>query len=231
MPSTKPIVTSSGVALDRRVGGVDEDVLRRLDPRVLEDAALGGAAPEVLVDGVRRALGDVDRQPVLLGEGDGPVTGHAAVTDRGDARKLRGQRADADLEAHLVVALAGAAVRDGVGPMRTRGGHEVLDDERSRQRRDQRVAVHVERVGAYRRADEVAGELLPGIDDDRLDGAAGERALADRFEVLAALPDVDGDGDDLGAGGLARSSRWRRRCRGLLSRPAPRAGPARRVSR
>ena len=46
----------------------------------------------------------------------------------------------------------------------------------------------------------VVGELVAGVDDDRLDGAAVERALADDVEVLAALADVDGDGDDLGAG-------------------------------
>ena len=33
-----------------------------------------------------------------------------------------------------------------------------------------------------------------------LDRAAVERALADDVQVLAALADVDGDGDDLGAG-------------------------------
>ena len=51
-----------------------------------------------------------------------------------------------------------------------------------------------------RRQAVLVGELVPGVGDDGLDGAAGERALADDLQVLAALADVDGDGDDLGAG-------------------------------
>ena len=54
----------------------------------------------------------VDRQALLLGEGDGLVAGHAGVTDRREHLEVRAERADADLEAHLVVALAGAAVGD-----------------------------------------------------------------------------------------------------------------------
>jgi len=45
--------------------------------------------------------------------------------------QVRGQGADTDLEADLVVALAGAAVRDGVGTERFRGGDEVLGDDRT----------------------------------------------------------------------------------------------------
>ena len=81
-----------------------------------------------------------------------------------------------------------------------RGGDEVLDDDRARQRGDQRVAVHVERVGLQRRQAVLVGELVAGVGDLGLDGAAVEGALTDDVEVLAALAEVDGDGDDLGAG-------------------------------
>ena len=80
------------------------------------------------------------------------------------------------------------------------GVGEVLDDQRPRQRRDQRVAVHVERVGPQRRQAEVLGELVAGVGDDRLDRPAVQGALADDLQVLAALPDVDGDGDHLAPG-------------------------------
>ncbi|MGC0378431.1 hypothetical protein RKD28_005947 [Streptomyces sp. SAI-229] len=43
------------------------------------------------------------------------------------------------------------------------------------------------------------GELVLGVRDLGLDGTAGERALADDVQVLAALADVDRNGDDLGA--------------------------------
>ena len=57
---------------------------------------------------------------------------------------------------------------------------QVLDDQRPGQRRHQRVAVHVEGVGAQRRQAEVGGELLPRVDHLGLDGAAVQRPLADR---------------------------------------------------
>ena len=44
----------------------------------------------------------------------------------------------------------------------------------------------------------VVGELVLGVDDDRLDRAARQSALAHDVHVLAALADVDRDGDDLG---------------------------------
>ena len=51
-------------------------------------------------------------RPLLLGEGDRLVPGHAGVADRREHRQVGRERADADLEADLVVALAGAAVGD-----------------------------------------------------------------------------------------------------------------------
>ena len=47
------------------------------------------------------------------------------------------------------------------------------------------------------------GELVLGVDDDRLDRAAVDGPLADDLHVLAALPEIDGDRDDLLAGLLA----------------------------
>ena len=81
-------------------------------------------------------------------------------------------------------------------------GDESLDDHRPGQRGDQRVAVHVERAGAQRGQAEPAGELVAQVEHLGLDGAAGERALADHVQVLAALADVGGHGDHLGAGPL-----------------------------
>jgi hypothetical protein len=104
------------------------------------------------------------------------------------------------LEPDLVVALAGAAVRDRGGAVLVGGGHQVLDDGRPGQRGDQRVAVHVEGVGLDRGEAVLLGELVPGVRDLRLDGAAGECPLADDVQVLAVLADVHRDGDDLGAG-------------------------------
>ena len=77
------------------------------------------------------------------------------------------QRAEPDLEPDLVVALAGAAVRDDRAAVLPGRRDQVLDDQRPAQRGHQRVAVHVEGVGAQRRQAEVGGELLARVDHAR----------------------------------------------------------------
>ena len=76
----------------------------------------------------------------------------------------------------------------------------MLDDQRAGQRGDQRVAVHVEGVGPQGGQAVPVGELVAGVGHGGLDRAAGQGPLADGLQVLAALADVDRDGDDLGAG-------------------------------
>ena len=201
-PASKEMVTSSGAGGNSGVGGVVVDVLGGGVPDVLEEAGLDGAAPDVLVDRVRVLLGGLDRQSLFLGEGDGLVAGQGEVADRGDALQVRAEGLDADLEADLVVALAGAAVGDGGGAEFAGGLDQVLDDHRAGDRRDQRVVALVEGVGLQRGHAVLVGELVAGVGDVGLDGAAAQRALADGLQRFAALSDVDRHGDDLGAGGF-----------------------------
>lgn len=83
------------------------------------------------------------------------------------------------------------------------GGHQMLDDQRPADRRHQRVAVHVQRVVEDGGQTVAFGELVPGVDDDSLHGAAVQRPLPDDLHVLAALTEVDRHRDDLAAGLLA----------------------------
>ena len=159
-----------------------------------------------------RLLRHVDRQVVGLGEVDGLVAGQREVADRGDAREVGGEGGDADLEPHLVVALAGAAVATTVAPCLRAAATRCLTIIGPGQRRDQRVAVHVERVGLQRGQAVLVGELVAGVDDLGLDGAAGQGALADDLEVLAALADVDRARRSPRRRSARRSSRSPRRC-------------------
>jgi hypothetical protein len=95
-------------------------------------------------------------------------------------------------------------VRDAVGAELSRDAREVAGDQRPADGRDQRVALLVQGVGLERGDDEVVCELVLRVDDDRLHGAAREGALPDVLHVLAALPDVDGEGDDLLAGRILK---------------------------
>ena len=187
-----------------RVGcraGIDRPLVgvrRRRDPRVLQDARLTGAAPQVHVDRVGRALGDRDLDPSGRGVVDRLRTGQAHPDPhRGDHLQTGIEGMDGDIEADLVVALAGAAVGDRVGPLARGNLHEELGDERSGQRGRQRVDALVQRVGLEVRPDEVRGEALSGVDHVGRRGAGTDRPTFHAFAQRAA-PDIDGEGDHLG---------------------------------
>ncbi len=89
------------------------------------------------------------------------------------------------------VAAAGPGVLDG-----------ELGDQRPAEGGEQRVAVAVDRVGADRRGEVLAGEFLAGVDDVALQRAELAGLAFDHPVVLAGLAQVDGQADDLGAVGV-----------------------------
>ena len=95
--------------------GQEEHLLRRLGPRVLEDPALVGDVEEVPVHRVRPRRRRRDRDPVALGIGhEVRARAEVPVPPGGDDLELGRQGRVGQLEAHLVVALAGRAVGDRV---------------------------------------------------------------------------------------------------------------------
>src|SRR5699024_12784828 len=105
-------------------------------PGVLGVPGLDAPSSHVVVDRERVVLGGVDRQALAFGVLDGLVAGQGEVANRGDALQLRGERGDRDLEADLVVALAGATVGDRAGTILLGGLDQVLGDHRTRDGRD-----------------------------------------------------------------------------------------------
>ena len=83
------------------------------------------------------------------------------------------------------------------------GRHQMLGDQRTTDRRHQRIAVHVEGIGLDGWQAVLVGEFVAGVDDDGFDRTAVERALTHHVHVFTALPEVDRDGDDLLTGLLA----------------------------
>ena len=110
---------------------------------------------------------------------------------------------DRGVEANAVVALAGGAVRDGVGALAPRDGGEALADQRAPERRGHEVAPLVGGVGPQRREDVVAQVRVAQILDDDAGGAAGDRPAPDVIQ-RARLAEVRAVGDDLGAVALAQ---------------------------
>ena len=119
------------------------------------------------------------------------------LAPRGDDLDVRLQRVRAQLEAHLVVALAGRAVRHGVGAGFVGDLDQALGDQRTRDRRAQQVFAFVDGVGAEHREHEVAHEFFAhvvDVDVFRLD-AELQRLGARRFQLFT-LAQVGGEGDD-----------------------------------
>ena len=118
------------------------------------------------------------------------------VAERRDHAQAGVDRLEGELEAELVVPLAGAAVHDRLGAELDRKLGDRLRDHRPRERGDERVLALVERVRLDRAGALLLGEGGLAVDEDDVVGAGGAAALDRRLEV-ELLADVDQDGDDL----------------------------------
>ena len=179
-------------------------VRRRGGPRVLQDAGLARAAPDVDVDGVGAGLRDGKLDPAGRGVVD-RLLAREAHADPHRCHHLEGrvQCVDRHVEADLVVALAGAPVGDRVGALLLGDLHEQLRDERPRKRRRQRVDALVARVGLQGRPAEVAHERLARVHHVGPRGPRRDRARLDALPQGAAA-DVDRERDHLRAELLAQ---------------------------
>ena len=187
--------------LARRIGDAPHRFLG-LEVRVLEDAALVGDVQQVGVHGVGRcaaAFLEVHGYAVLVGVLQQLFTRQQVPLAPGRYHADIGhQRIGAQLEAHLVVALAGGAVRDGVGAGLAGQFHHALGDERPRDGRSQQVLALVDRVGAEHGENEIAHERFAQVLDEDVGLAdAHLQGLEPRRLQLFTLADIGGKGDDL----------------------------------
>ncbi len=119
---------------------------------------------------------------------------HLPLAHRGDDLQIGGERLEGDVEADLVVALAGAAVGDGLGLVLVGGIDHELGDERPAQRGRQRILALVHGAGHQGRQDEAIDEQVAGVDGDGVDRPGLHGLLLDLLDVLA-LAEVDREGD------------------------------------
>ena len=115
---------------------------------------------------------------------------------RRDHTDVRLERVISELEADLIVALSGGAVRDRVGIGFARDFDLPLGDQRPRDRRSEQVFAFVDGVRAEHRVNEIADEFLAQVVNVDLGDAGGFGLGARRFELLA-LADVGGEGHHL----------------------------------
>ena len=144
-----------------------------------------------------------DRDLVLLGEGEKRgARGETPVAPGGDHLDVGLERVGREFEPHLVVALAGRAMGDGVGADLAGDFDQALGDQRPGDRGAEQILPLVLGVGAEHREHVVAHEFLAHVLDEDVLGLDPEHFgfLARGLELLA-LAEVGGEGDDLRAVG------------------------------
>jgi len=146
-----------------------------------------------------------DRDLVALGEFEQPgAGGEVPLAPRGDDGDFRLEGVIAQFEPHLVVALAGGAVGDGIGAHLAGDLDLLLGDQRAGDGGAEQVLALIHRIGAEHGEHIVPHELFAHILDEdvfRLD-AQQQRLLARRRQFLA-LAEIGGEGHHLAAiGGL-----------------------------
>ena len=142
---------------------------RGVKPRVFQNAGLVGNVEQVAIHRIRLFEGSFDGDFVLSAVSDHLGATREKLTisldlPRGDDLKLRRERHVGELETALVVALAGGAVRDGVGFFFLRDVDLGLGDERTRDGGAEVILTLVDRVGADHRVNEIAREFFHEIE-------------------------------------------------------------------
>ena len=153
--------------------------------------------PEVLVLGVVGLPGDLQGDVVGLGVVDLLVTAFDVPLSPGsDDGHLGSEALDGQLEAHLVVALAGAAVGDGVGAFGLGDLHQLLGNDGPGKGGAQQVLLV---LGAHHHGgdDDVVHHLVHQVRHVQLGGAGLDGLLLQALQ-LVVLAHVAGHGDDLG---------------------------------
>ena len=184
----------------RRHGHAEVDEIEAVGAEVFEIPRLVTGVQAVLVGAVGLALRGLDRDVFLLAELDQFL---AAGKPRAEFRDPPGgehgdrgvERLGGELEAALVVALAGGPMGVDRGPFTMGDLHADLADQRPGDRRAEQIRALITGLPLHRRKREVAAELLADVHDHGLRGAAVAGLLQRRLAVLAGLPEIDVDGD------------------------------------
>ncbi len=141
-----------------------------------------------------------------------------------------------ELEAHLVIALAGGAVGDGVGSFRDGQIDHGLRDAGAGDGRAEQIAPFIESVGLEHGENVVGGEIRLEIADDTFGGSCRQGFGLQSIQLLR-LTYVGAEGDDFGvvlllephqkngcvkATGVCENDLHLEHCLGGLSRTRPR---------
>ncbi len=177
------------------------DVIRCFLGRVFEYFAFGRGMQQVRIDRERRFAPFVfgNRDLVLFSKVEQfGARRQIPFAPRRDDLNVRIECVSRQFEAHLIVALAGCTVGNGVGTCFSSNLDQSFRNQRPRDGGAKQIDAFVHGVGAEHREDEVADEFLANVFDVdvfRLD-PQHHRFFARWFQFFA-LPQVGGEGHDL----------------------------------
>ena len=170
-------------------------LILRLVARILQIETLMAQVPEVLVLGVVGLAVDLQGHVVRLGVSDLLLTRlDVPLTPRGDDRHIGREVLDGQLKTHLIVALAGAAVGDGVRALLLGNLDEALGDARARMARAEQVLL-VHGASLHGRDDVIVDVFVRQVEHVELRRAGLDGLFLQTVE-LVGLTDVAGHGDD-----------------------------------
>ena len=184
--------------LVRSILGTDGELVhlfRGLGPGVFQDVPLEGDVQQVAIRAPGKFLAGRHRDAVLFRIFfQGGAAFHGPLAPGSDDLDRRVEVVVGDLEANLVVALAGGAVGNGVGAFLGGDFHLRLGDQRPGDGGAEEVATFVNSIGAEHGEDEVAGEFFFKVDDVTAAGA-GFLGLCGNAVEFFTLAEVGGVGD------------------------------------
>ena len=182
-----------------RIGGHDEHPRRWRHPRILEHAALKTHVQQIGIGrvGLLWRCRHIDAVGTGVGLEVGPTL-HVPFTPGGNHFDVGVEGHGVQLEADLIVSLAGGTVTDGIGAGLGGRLDEALGDHRPGERGAQQVVTLVYGVGPQSRENEVGNELVDQVVDDGL-RRSGRDGLFTSLFYLFALANVGGVSDHLEA--------------------------------
>ena len=172
-----------------------EQIFFRGIGEVFQRAALVGEVPQIPVPAVERFAGRI-RQGDVSGFGVGDrilARADVPLAPGGDDLQARIERGVGQLEAHLVVALAGAAVGDGIRAVLLRRQDLVLGDQRPGDGSPQQILPFIDCPGAEQRENVIAREFLAQVLADQPARAGFTRPFGQRRGLADPLPDIGGE--------------------------------------
>ena len=173
-------------------------IILRLVCRILQIQTLMGQMPDVLILGVVGLTVDLQRNVMCFCVINFLVTAvQLPETPRSQYLHLRCKCLDCQLETYLVIALAGAAMYDGIAAFSLCDLYQFLCDDRTCKGSTQQIAFVI-CACLHGRDDVIIHKFLGQVHDIQL-GSAGSQSLFLQAIQLTSLANITGDGNDFTA--------------------------------